>query len=120
MSRLLGRHRHCNHSKSLTSIRAHVPQLYLCECSHTAPGTEPVSVLALTLGKAKLKMKETDGSGEEGCHRQIIPSPLINLSCHNVTMEEFAAGLKALAGEYVPKLVMDSTGLKGGWDFDLK
>lgn len=82
-------------------------------------GTEPVLASALTLGKGKLKMKEADGSGEQGCHRQ-IPSPLISLSCHNITMEEFAAALKTLAGDYVPKLVMDSTGLKGGWDFDLK
>ena len=83
-------------------------------------GTEPVSVLALTLGKGKLKMKESGGAGDEGCHRLTIRSPMINLSCHNITMEEFAAGLKTLAGEYIPSLVMDSTGLKGAWDFDLK
>jgi uncharacterized protein (TIGR03435 family) len=79
---------------------------------------EPVVVLALTLGRGKLNMKESDGSGEEGCQRR--PSPVISLSCHNITMEEFAAKLKTLAGEYVPKFVIDSTGLKGGWDFDLK
>jgi hypothetical protein len=72
------------------------------------------------LGKGKLKMKESSGSGDEGCHRLIIPSALINLSCHNITMDEFAAALKAPAGEYVSRFVMDSTGLKGGWDFDLK
>jgi uncharacterized protein (TIGR03435 family) len=46
---------------------------------------------------------------------------MIGMSCHNITMEAFAAELKGIAGGgYVTNVVMDSTGLKGAWDFDFK
>jgi hypothetical protein len=35
-------------------------------------------------------------------------------------METFATELKRLASGYVPNAVLDQTGLKGSWDFDLK
>jgi uncharacterized protein (TIGR03435 family) len=34
-------------------------------------------------------------------------------------MQAFAAGLRGLAGAYIDSDVVDSTGLKGAWDFDL-
>jgi uncharacterized protein (TIGR03435 family) len=92
--------------------------------------TQPVTGLVLTMGKGKPKLKESDGTGEKGCKNQPAPPPpptpgVLNLpstliSCHNITMEAFASALRGLAGGYVQNGVVDSTGLKGAWDFDLK
>ena len=45
---------------------------------------------------------------------------MTGLACHNVTMETFAADLKSLSNGYVTNAVLDQTGLKGSWDFELK
>jgi uncharacterized protein (TIGR03435 family) len=41
-------------------------------------------------------------------------------SCHSVTMAQFASQLRGYAGAYVTSPVVDSTGLQGSWDFDVK
>src|SRR6185295_16550060 len=46
--------------------------------------------------------------------------PMTSLTCRNVTMEKFAVELKRLATGYVTNAVLDETGLKGSWDFELK
>jgi len=87
--------------------------------------SKPVPAFILSLGKGKPKLKEADGSGTTGCQAQpsapepgVIP---INVaSCHNVTMEAFAQILRQIAGGYVTSPAVDQTGLKGGWDFDVK
>jgi uncharacterized protein (TIGR03435 family) len=82
--------------------------------------------LVLTVGKGKPKMKETDGSGEAGCQGQppTPPSPdtipLQVFSCRNMTMAAFAAFLLRQAPAYLTSPVLDSTGIKGAWDFDVK
>jgi uncharacterized protein (TIGR03435 family) len=47
-------------------------------------------------------------------------TPYIEASCRGVTMEAFAGLLRSLSAEYVSDPVVDTTGLKGRWDFDLK
>jgi uncharacterized protein (TIGR03435 family) len=78
----------------------------------------------LTVGKGKPKLKEADGSGEPGCQLpplQVPPSPgTISFSCRNMTMAAFAAFLLRQAPSYLTSPVLDSTGIKGAWDFDLK
>lgn len=88
--------------------------------------TKPMPGIVLTTGKGKSKLKEADDSGNTGCQAQPPPRPnpdvvpYIVASCRNLTMEGFAAILRGLSNEYVTKPVVDSTGLKGAWDFDLK
>jgi uncharacterized protein (TIGR03435 family) len=79
----------------------------------------------LTVGKGKPKMKEADGSGEPGCQGQPAPPspdtiPLQVFSCRNMTMAAFAAFLLRQAPSYLTSPVLDSTAIKGAWDFDLK
>jgi uncharacterized protein (TIGR03435 family) len=92
--------------------------------------TQPVTGLVLGMGKGKPKLKESDRTGETGCKSQPAPPPapapgVLSLpgtlvSCHNTTMEAFAAALRGLAPGFVQNAVVDSTGLKGSWDFDFK
>src|SRR5215831_1293040 len=93
--------------------------------------TKLVPGFVLSPGKGKHKLKEAEASGKTGCQTQPVPPPpptpgqinvpMIGISCHNVTMERFVTELKGIAGGgYISNAVVDSTGLKGSWDFDYK
>jgi uncharacterized protein (TIGR03435 family) len=84
----------------------------------------PLSVFVLSLGKGKLKLKESDGS-QNGCQgRQDPPQPgvvsYINVSCHNLTTAAIAENLGQMANGYLDHPVVDQTKLEGNWDFDIK
>lgn len=87
---------------------------------------KPMPRFVLTVGKGKPKLKEADGSGEPGCQGQppAQPSPdtipLQEFSCRNMTMAALAAFLLRQAPSYLTSPVLDSTGIKGVWDFDIK
>lgn len=87
--------------------------------------TKSVPGFVLSAGKGKPKMKESDGSGSTGC--QGVPQtpqpgtiPYAIVQCHNITMEAFAQAIPNMAGAYVTTSVLDSTDLKGTWDFEVK
>jgi uncharacterized protein (TIGR03435 family) len=87
--------------------------------------SKPVQAYVLTVGKSKPKLKDSENSGKTGCEPQeqkTTPDVVqyIMVSCHNVTMEEFAGILHDFAGGYLASPVVDSTGLKGSYDFDFK
>jgi uncharacterized protein (TIGR03435 family) len=90
-------------------------------------GSAPMPAYVLSVGKGKPKLKEADDSGKPDCQFQDPPKdlppgtvPYIAFSCHNTTMETFANDLHEWAGGYLTNPVVDSTGLKGAWDFDIK
>jgi uncharacterized protein (TIGR03435 family) len=92
---------------------------------HTGNAPMPAYVLTAPAGKSKLK--ESDGNGEAGCQPQPQPAnqpagsiPQIVVTCHNETMERFADEVHMMANGYLTNPVVDSTGLKGAYDFDLK
>src|ERR1041384_8426593 len=95
--------------------------------------TKPAPGLVLLIGKGKHKLKEVvDATAAPGCQTQPVPPrppsgvpgqfvlPMTSLVCHNITMETFAADLKRLTNGYVTNAVLDQTGLKGSWDFELQ
>jgi len=95
--------------------------------------TKPAAGLVLVMGKGRHKLKEVaDSAAAPGCQTQGLPArppsgvpgqvalPTTSLACHNVTMDTFVADLKRLTGGYVTNAVLDQTGLKGSWDFELQ
>ncbi len=89
-------------------------------------GTAPMPAYVLTEGKGKAKLKEGDESAKPDCQFQEPPRgppgtiQNIVFVCHNTTMEQLADNLHDWAGGYLDKPVVDATGLKGAWDFDIK
>jgi uncharacterized protein (TIGR03435 family) len=106
--------------------------------------TRPMPTYALTAGKKPL-LKEAAGSEQTGCKPQAGPSGpgggmivtmgpdgatqsftlgpgmTIQYECRNMTMEAFAAGLRGMFGAAVgTNPVLDQTGLKGNWNFDVR
>jgi len=109
---------------------------------------KPLPSYVLTAGKKPL-LKEADDTGDTGCRPQsdpattgpgngggmlytsgpdgkttqiaLGPNGLIQYKCHNMTMEAFAAALRSMAGASVGQNpVVDQTGIKGAWNFDVK
>jgi uncharacterized protein (TIGR03435 family) len=81
----------------------------------------------LSAPKGKTKLKESEGTGDPDCQYQPPPAdqaagtiPLIMFTCHNETMEQFSQDVHDWAGGYLSKPVVDSTGLSGAYDFDIK
>ena len=108
--------------------------------------TKPLPTWALTAGKQP-HLKEADGSGSTGCKPQadsgpptegaprlfmgnpdgttttisLGPGGTIQFQCRNMTMAAFAAGLRGMLGAQLgTNPVLDETGLKGSWNFDVK
>jgi uncharacterized protein (TIGR03435 family) len=109
--------------------------------------TKPQPTCALTAGK-KLQLKEAAGTEETGCRPRtssggtppegalrivtsgpnavattidLGPGMTIQYTCRNMTMAAFASGLRSMMGSGVgPNQVLDQTGLKGNWNFDVK
>lgn len=87
--------------------------------------TKPMPAFVLSVGKAKPKLKESNGDGNSGCQGQpqnAAPGtvPYNVVSCHNRTMAQLGDDLRNMANAYVTSPVVDQTGLKGTWDFELK
>jgi uncharacterized protein (TIGR03435 family) len=90
-------------------------------------GSAPLPAYALTVGRgSKPKLKDGDSSAESDCQYQeppkAAPGTIQNIVfvCTNTTMEQFANDLHDWAGGYLTEPVVDSTGLKGAFDFDIK
>jgi len=84
------------------------------------PDTRPLPGFVLSMGKGKPKLKEADGSGPSGCQPQPHDQDLFAAySCRNMTMEALTQGIRGMSYA-VNAPVVDSTGLKGAWNFDLK
>jgi uncharacterized protein (TIGR03435 family) len=92
----------------------------------THTGSAPMPAFVLSAGKGPSKMKQAEDSGDGDCKYEgtknptpdIVPS--IVFSCHHTTMAELAQNLHNWAGGYLTDPVVDETGLKGSWDFDIK
>jgi uncharacterized protein (TIGR03435 family) len=102
----------------------------------------PFPSYTLVAGKKPL-LKPADGAGDSGCKPKTASGPpseggmiigingvqialgpggLIEFNCRNISMGDFAAGLRGMlgAGDLGENPVKDETGLTGIWNFDIR
>jgi len=87
--------------------------------------SKPMPVFVLSLGKGKHKLKESEGPGAPGCMPVQQPPqpgtvPLQIAACHNMSTEILAQNLRGMANAYINNPVVDQTGLKGAFDFEIR
>ena len=98
----------------------------LAERFHLVAHTDskPMPAYILTASK-HVSLKEADPGAQKGCQGKprpqgAGPTTPIEVACHGLTGAEIAQNLRDMAGGYLRQPVVDSTGLKGTYDFDLK
>jgi len=101
------------------------------------PDTKLLPTYALTVGKGKPKLKETESGADTGCKFTlqgleaqagggpvvIQPNAIITLveTCHNTTMAAFAEAMRNMPlANLGNNPIQDKTGLEGSWDFTFK
>ncbi|HEY1336088.1 MAG TPA: TIGR03435 family protein [Bryobacteraceae bacterium] len=84
----------------------------------------PVTTYVLSANKPKLKQadpasrtKWEEGAAPDAKGKNANASLGRLVTCHNVTMAQFAQLLPTIAPGYLRTEVVDTTGLEGGWDF---
>jgi uncharacterized protein (TIGR03435 family) len=107
----------------------HMVQALLAERFQMKSHLEDRTIDAFTLVAAGPKMKKADPLNRTGCKEgpgddgkdPRIANPILGrlITCHNMTMAQLADQLPNLAGGYIFTPVLDSTGLKDGYDFTL-
>jgi uncharacterized protein (TIGR03435 family) len=93
----------------------------------THSDSKPLPAYIMTASKHP-QLKESEApSGQPGCQGKPRPDHVepgtiipIEVACHNMTMAAFAEQIHMMAGGYLHQPVVDSTGLKGTYDFDIK
>jgi uncharacterized protein (TIGR03435 family) len=93
--------------------------------AHT--GTRPLPAFVLSAGSSSKLKKSADSAGPGGCQYQQPPKEAqltntmnIKFSCRNTTLQSFVDFLHEVASPYLTRPVVDATGLKGGYDFDIE
>ncbi|HEY4379048.1 MAG TPA: TIGR03435 family protein [Acidobacteriaceae bacterium] len=103
-------------------------QSLLTERFHLAvrKDTHPIPAYVLRVDRGGLKMKpaaEGEASNMEEHHTPTDNPPGVpayySVNAHNRTMEQTRQMLQDFASQYLPKRLIDATGLKGGYDFGL-
>ena len=101
-------------------------QALLAERFHLVAHTDsrPMPAYIMTAGKHP-QLKDADAAAQPGCQGKprpqgAPPTAPIEVACHGLTAPEIAENLHDMAGGYLRQPVVDSTGLKGTYDFDLK
>jgi uncharacterized protein (TIGR03435 family) len=84
--------------------------------------TRPMPAFALTMTRSKPKLREASPAANPGCEyqQQRATVSYTLYFCRNITMDAFAQQPRGMAGDYITDPVVNSTGLAGSWDFDLK
>jgi uncharacterized protein (TIGR03435 family) len=104
-------------------------QKLLADRFHLATHTEEQVLDAYNLVAANPKLKKSDptthtrcfqGPGADGKDPR-IETPILNrlLTCHNISMAQFAGQIQGLAAGYIKTPVLDTTGIDGTYDFTL-
>ncbi|MDR3703826.1 MAG: TIGR03435 family protein [Candidatus Sulfopaludibacter sp.] len=101
-------------------------QALLAERFHLVAHTDdrPMPAYLMTAGKHP-QLKDADPAAQPGCQGKprpqgAAPTAPIEVACHGMSAAEIAENLHEMAGGYLRQPVVDSTGLKGTYDFDLK
>jgi len=88
--------------------------------------TKPLPSYVLRVDKGEHKLKQADSAANSVCDEHHTPTnnppgvpAYYSVTCHNQTMDQLRQMLQNYATAYLPKPVVDATGLQGGWDFEL-